>query len=313
MKLAETISQRRRIIVTILGIDGWDIPLVCAPMAYVSHAPLAVAVSRTGALGTMGFGSADSVDFIHDNFQQIPDGLPVGAAFMGWALTKNDDAYYAALEHKPALICLSFGDISTWVKPARDAGAVVVSQVGNINDIEAAIAADVDAIVVRGMEAGGHGRNDVALLPLLAEAKRRSSLPLLAGGGIGSAAGVAAVLEAGATAAWVGTRFITAEESSSSKQARQRLLNATADDTIYTRVFDVAKKLAWPPEFGGRALRTDFVDQWHNRLEELASAPEPYQVTPTYAGQGVGFCSQDETAADIVRELSAKLSSRTGV
>lgn len=286
-----------------MRVSGWTRPLVCAPMAYVGTAQLARAVSQTGALGMMGFGSAHSPEFIHSEFEQIPDGLSVGAAFMAWALEKDDSAFDAALEHSPAVVCLSFGNIKPWVKRARDTGAVVMTQVGNVADIEAAIEAGVDAIVARGMEAGGHGRNDVATLPLLAEVRRRTDLPVLAGGGIGTAAGVRAVLEAGAVAAWVGTRFITAEEAGTSEVNRKHLEQACADDTVYTSVYDRAKKLAWPAEFGGRALRTPFVDEWQERLDELEALPEALDVTPIYAGQSVGFCGKPEPAAAIVAEL----------
>ncbi|MDO5729604.1 MAG: nitronate monooxygenase [Actinomycetaceae bacterium] len=136
-------------------IVGWSRPLVCAPMAYVGRARLATAVSETGALGMMGFGSADSPRFIDEQFALIPSGLPVGAAFMAWALEKDDSAFNRALVHRPAVICLSFGNIRPWVSRAKDAGSVVLTQVGNVRDIDAAIRAGVDGIVARGMEAGG--------------------------------------------------------------------------------------------------------------------------------------------------------------
>lgn len=285
------------------NVAGWSLPLVCAPMAYVGRARLARAVSQTGALGMMGFGSADSPQFVDEQFTRIPEGLPVGAAFMAWALDSDDQQYEAALRHRPAVVCLSFGDIKPWVSRAKDAGSIVLTQVGNVADIDAAIGAGVDGIVVRGMEAGGHGRNDVATLPLLAEALNRTDLPVLAGGGIATASGVRAVLVAGAVAAWVGTRFITANESDAKPANRKILAEANADDTVYTSVFDRAKKLAWPAEFGGRAIRTPFVDQWVDRLDELEALPEAIDVTPIYAGQGVGFCGESEPAAEIVEKL----------
>ncbi|MDO5729605.1 MAG: nitronate monooxygenase [Actinomycetaceae bacterium] len=132
---------------------------------------------------------------------------------------------------------------------------------------------------------------------------KRTDRPVLAGGGIATAAGVRAVLEAGAEAAWVGTRFITAEESDAKPANRKILAEATADDTVYTSVFDRAKKLAWPAEYGGRAIRTPFVNEWSGRLDELEALPEPLDVTPVYAGQGVGFCGESEPAAEIVEKL----------
>src|SRR5206468_6525065 len=65
----------------------------------------------------------------------------------------------------------------------------------------------------------------------------------------------AAVLAAGAAGGWVGTAFLTCAEADTSAVARQRLLAADDTSTAYGRVFDVGQRLAWPPEYGGRALR----------------------------------------------------------
>lgn len=222
---------------------------------------------------------------------------------MGWALEQDDAPLQALLAARPPAVCISFGDIRQWVEPVHAAGATFFTQVGTVAEAVAAEAAGVDAIVVRGCEAGGHGRNEVALLPLLAEVLSRTHTPVLAAGGIGSAAAVSAVRSMGALAAWVGTRFISARESGSNAQARAALAQAGADDTLYTNAYDRAQQLAWPPEFGGRCLRTDFTDQWHHRQAELAQLSEPMDVTPIYAGQGVGFCGPSVPAAEIVQEL----------
>lgn len=286
-----------------LGIDSWQRPLVCAPMAYVGHAPLANAVASTGALGFMGFGSADSPQFITDQCQAMAPGVPWGAALMGWALDSDERPLHAVLEARPPAVCISFGDISPWVGPVKDSGAVLFTQVGTVSEAIAAERAGVDAIVVRGAEAGGHGRNEVGLLPLLSETLTKVKIPVLAAGGIGHARAVSAVLRLGAIAAWVGTRFISAEESGSTPAARAALAQASADDTLYTNAYDRAKKLAWPPEFGGRCLRTEFTEKWHHRQDELADLAQPMDITPIYAGQGVGFCGPSIPAADIVNEL----------
>jgi nitronate monooxygenase len=68
--------------------------------------------------------------------------------------------------------------------------------------------------VAQGWEAGGHVRGSVATLPLApAVVDAVAPVPVIAASGIGDARGVAAVLALGAQAAWLGTRFLLAEET----------------------------------------------------------------------------------------------------
>jgi nitronate monooxygenase len=139
---------------------------------------------------------------------------------------------------------------------------------------------------------------------------------VLAAGGIGTARGLAAVLAAGAEGAWVGTAFLTCTEAATSAGARELLLAAADTDTAYGRVFDIGQRLAWPPEYGGRALRNAFFDRWVGREDELAvddaaaaeltaaRAAGDFDVSGVYAGQGVSLLQGERAAADVVAELA---------
>jgi nitronate monooxygenase len=191
----------------------------------------------------------------------------------------------------------------------------------------AAERAGATIVVARGGEAGGHGEDQVATLPLLQQVLDAVSVPVLAAGGIATARGLAAVLAAGAAGAWVGTAFAGCRESTSSPAARRAMAGADASGTVYGRSFDIAQRLAWPARFGGRALANDFARAWAGRdaeLAELAGSPgdgpaEPGSVTarmadarargdvamaPVYCGQGVGQILVDVAAADVVAEFA---------
>ena len=236
-------------------------------------------------------------------FARAGPGAPIGAGFMAWALERDDAQLRAALERRPAVVSISFGALDRPVGLVREAGIPVVTQVGDLDDLAAAERVGVDGVVVRGAEAGGHGRGTIALLPLLQAVLERTALPVAAAGGIGTHRGVAAVLAAGASAAWIGTRFAAAAESRSSERNRAMLIAAGPADTVYSRVHDLAKQEPWPPEFGGRALREPLHDEWLGREAELAAAA-PIACAPVYAGQGVGAITAVEPAAEIVAALA---------
>jgi nitronate monooxygenase len=71
--------------------------------------------------------------------------------------------------------------------------------------------------------------------------------------------------------AWVGAAFLCCRESSLPATARDRLIAADDTATAYGRVFDVAQRADWPPEYGGRALRNQFSDSWEGREDDLAA------------------------------------------
>ena len=90
------------------------------------------------------------------------------------------------------------------------------------------------------------------------------------------------------------------------------------DDTVLTRIFDIVRGYDWPPEFPGRALRNDFVAQWHGRESALAQALEVeagrYQAAAgagdcsravVWAGEVVGLIDGLESAATLVRRIGS--------
>ena len=292
-------------------------PVVAAPMANVSGGWLTGAVSAAGGLGMLGAGSAVSAEWIRtESAVAAASGKPYGIGLMAWSVADHPEHLQAVLDLRPALVSLSFGDFTPYVEPLQAAGIVVAMQAGTVADARDGIAAGVDVIVARGAEAGGHGRNEVGTLPLLQAILDLTDLPVLAGGGISGARGLAAVLAAGAAGGWIGTAFLTCEEALTPETSRQALLEAEETGTVYGTVFDAASRAGWPDEFGGRALRNAFYDRWEGQEQSLKSddAGHDEYVTATraadptaaslYAGQGVGALTRSTTAAEVLNSLA---------
>lgn len=294
-----------------------DVPLVGAPMAGVAGGRLAAAVSAAGALGMVGVGSTTPLEWIGGQAEQAAGtGRPFGIGLMGWALEHAPAQVDAVLAARPRLVSVSFGALQPWVSRLQEAGVVVATQVGDATEAVQAQDAGVDIVVARGSEGGGHGRDAVATLPLLAAVLDAVQVPVLAAGGVTSPRAFAAVLAAGATGAWVGTALLATDEAINDPAARDRAVAARETDTVYTRVFDVAQQIPWPVQFGGRALRNDFTERWAGHEDELAATAEAgaallaarkasdFSTANVYAGQGVAAVRRRGPAADVVRELA---------
>jgi nitronate monooxygenase len=292
-------------------------PIVGAPMAGVAGGRLAAAISAGGGLGMIGIGGAATAEAITAEaaIARAP-GRPFGIGLMAWVLEGRPDQFDAAVGAGPALVSVSFGDYAPWVSRLHEAGIAAATQVGDAESARIAAARGVDFVVARGAEAGGHGHDRVATLPLLQAVLDAVDVPVLAAGGIVTPRGLAAVLAAGAAGAWAGTAFLACTEAASSVAARQRVMAASETGTVYTRLFDIALGVPWPPEFGGRALANEFSRLWAGREDELA-ADERAQAEATaarergdfdtaviYAGQGVGLVTGEQSAADVVAGLA---------
>jgi nitronate monooxygenase len=283
---------------------GLTVPIVSAPMAGVSGGALAAAVSAAGGLGLVGFAAGPPEQLRAELEIAAAPGRPYGVGLLAWLLPDNDALLDVALDSDAALVSLSFGPYARYVERVHAAGKLVVTQAGTLDDARAALAIGVDVIVARGSEGGGHGRNDVATLPLLQAILDAVDVPVLAAGGIGTGRGVAAVLAAGAAGAWVGTAFTVATEAATPDAGKKAVAAAGLADTTYTTVLDIGRGAAWPAEFGGRALRHPYAEKWHGREDELRAAPEPIDGPVTWAGQAAGLVGAPRTAADIVATLA---------
>jgi nitronate monooxygenase len=234
--------------------------------------------------------------------------VPFGIGLVAWVLDRRPQLLQLAIDAKPKLISISFGDPSPYAQRVHGAGILLGAQVQSRKWAQTALDAGVDILVAQGTEAGGHTGSAVGTLPLLQVVLEMTDKPVVAAGGIATARGFAAVLAAGAAGAWMGTPFLLAREARNSEQARNRIAASDETQTIYTRVYDRVTHKGWPHEFGGRALRTEFLERWTGHEDELmGDAQAVAQFDPQekiYAGQSVGLLRDVRPAAEIVRNIA---------
>lgn len=297
---------------------GLRLPIVVAPMSGVADGAFALAASRAGVLGCVGVGGRTTASWIREQAAVLAEAeAPYGVGLMAWAQHVVPEQLDAVLAVAPPFVSISFGDPETYVGRLRDAGSIVATQVGSVEQALRAEDSGVDFVVARGSEGGGHGYDLVGTMPLLQAVMERVEVPVLVGGGVGTARGLAAVIAAGAAGAWVGTAFLTARESTFADDVVARLGAADDVSTRYGHVFDVASAIGWPPDIGGRGLRNQFFDQWVGREDELAASSDAAErfrqaparrdldTMPVYAGQGVGLLDGvRRPIAEIVSELA---------
>ena len=294
---------------------GIEHPIVLAPMGGVAGGALAAAVSEGGGLGMVGSGGPDWLER-ECALARAGTDKPWGIGMLAWAV---DDAVLGwAVDQRPAVIMLSFGDPTPFAATVRDAGIPLMIQVTTLPDAKHALDLGADVVVAQGAEAGGHGegRGTLPFVPAVVDAA--GGTPVLAAGGIADGRGLAAALVLGAAGAMIGTRFEATHQALISAEDGKAITAASADDTTRDRVMDIVRDSPWPRRFTARTLRNRFTDRWHGHEDALrfdSSAKAEFRAgvdrgdpdyLPVWAGEAVDLISELDDASALVGRITAE-------
>jgi enoyl-[acyl-carrier protein] reductase II len=208
-------------------------PLIQAGMIWCSGWELAAAVSNAGGLGIIGAGSMYP-DVLKQHIIKCKAATNKPFAVNLPLLYPNIDEHIKhIIEEKVKIVFTSAGNPKTWTETLKKEGIKVVHVVSNLKFALKAQEAGVDAIVVEGFEAGGHnGREETTTLVLIPIIKKHISIPLIAAGGIGSGAAMAACFALGAEAVQIGSRFVASTESSAHLNFKKAVISCNEGDTV---------------------------------------------------------------------------------
>jgi nitronate monooxygenase len=259
-------------------LESLTVPIVQAPMAGGPSTPaLAVALDHGGGLGFLaaGYLTAERVQqdisttraeigrfgvnvFVGGGRPADPERVREYAACLrgeaelaGVDLGQprfDDDAFEEkidVLRRDPvAAVSFTFGIPSERaIEQLHAAGSEVWLTVTSPQEAREAADAGADALIVQGVEAGGHrgvfvddeSQSELTLLAALQLVRAEVNLPLIAAGSIMTGAALAAVLVAGASAAQIGTAYLLTAEAGTVDV--QRAATATDAPTVLTRAF----------------------------------------------------------------------------
>ena len=249
---------------------GVEVPLVCGPMYPCSNPELVAAVSEAGGLGIV---QPVSLTFVHKHeyragLRRIREltSRPIG---MNALIEKSSKQYMdrmrtwvdISLEEGVRFFVTSLGNPRWVVDKAHAAGGVVYHDVTEAKWAAKAVEGGVDGLVAVNRRAGGHAgaRTAEALLDEL----RPFGLPVLCAGGVGDAAGFAAMLGLGYAGVQMGTRFIATPECSASAAYKRALVAAREDDVVLSeRITGVPVAVLRTPHVERMGLSANAFEKW---------------------------------------------------
>ena len=287
---------------------GIKYPVIQGGMAGISDATLVSAVSNAGGLGTLGSGLMPA-QWLKDQIKKTRE-LTKNPFAVNLYLQnpKAEELIKVIIEERVPIVFTGGGNPLPLFPYFQAGGIKVIPVVPSPRLAKKMEDNGADAVVVEGMEAGGHiGENTTfCLIPQAKSLLQR--IPLIAAGGIYNEKTATAAVLLGADGVQMGTRFLASKECPIDEQYKKRIVDATADDVT------VALRFTGHPL---RMIKNQLSEEWQ-RLEERGAFPEEIKAErivsskitsadiekiPLLAGYASGGISDIKTCKEIVEEV----------
>ena len=282
------------------------LPAVVAPMFLVSGPDAVIQSCKEGLMGSFPGPNARTIDDLRSWFEIIDTKLNQEDA--PWAfnmITHNsygrfDQEITLVEEFKPKIVITALGGPHRVTQQVHAYGGLVFADVNSPSFAKKAIDRGADGLVLVCTGAGGH-TGEYALMPFLDEVRSFFDGPIMVGGGISNGRSIRAAETLGIDFAYIGTRFLAAQETLISNAYRQMVWDSKMEDLIQSRAITGAlgNWMRASVEASGLSLddtkkiaKIDFSGDMH--------AGSKAWKTVWSAGQGVGNVRKPETIKEII-------------
>ena len=254
------------VITKLLGIKY---PVFQGGMAQIARHELASAVSNAGGLGIIASGGM-SIEQIREEIVNCKKHTDKPFAVNLMLMMHNiDEIIDVVIEEGVGIVTTGAGTPRKYMPKLKEAGIKVIPVIPSVKAAKKMEELGCDAVVVEGMEAGGHvgESTTMALLPQVTSAV---NIPVIAAGGIADGRGVAAAYCLGASGVQMGTVFLATEECPISDNYKNIILEAVDTSTTLTGT-----------KFGApvRGIKNELTKRYHELEEKSSTLMELEELT----------------------------------
>ncbi len=290
-------------------IDELRLPVIVAPMFLVSGPDLVIASSNAGLIGSFPGPNARTAEELEDWMHQINNATSNPWAF-NMITHKTYDRFSEELDlikkFQPKIVITALGSPERVIEAVHGYGGKVIADVNNINFARrcAEMAVDGMALICHG--AGGHTGH---LSPFSFSAYVREFFDglIVLAGSISTGQHIKAAQLLSADLCYMGTRFISAQESNAVDEYKSMIINSTYDDLRMTNLFTGAQAYYLKDSIIKNNLDPDNLDSNTEGFNVSASQDKIKAWKDIWsAGQGVGLIKDIESVESIVEELESE-------
>ncbi|WXR62495.1 nitronate monooxygenase [Peptostreptococcaceae bacterium AGR-M142] len=227
-------------------------PIIQGAMAWISESTLVSSLCNAGATGVIATGGRD-ISFVRDEIRRTKEltDKPFGVNIMLMADNK-DDIIKLCCEEKVSFVTLGAGNPVPYFEILKENNIKIIPVVPNLKLAKRVEQKGADAIILEGMEAGGHIGNQTTMA-LLENVIPNINIPVVIAGGIVDGRGLASALLMGASGVQMGSRFLLSSSCLVHQNSKDMIINATDTDSVVT---------GYSRNHGVRGLKNDFTDKF---------------------------------------------------
>lgn len=217
---------------------GSKYPILCGGLYGLSEAELVSAVCNAGGFAFLSSNHLGSKEALREQIRQTKKltNRPFGVNISLLAESKTNFTHNyidVIVEEKVPVVETAGNNPAEYIKRLKEAKVTVLHKAVTARHAKKAEAAGADGIILVGYAAGGHpGMEEVGLFVNLPETVRAVKIPVIAAGGICTGEGMAAAFLLGAEGILMGTAFAMTEESPYHSNIKNKILQASATDTV---------------------------------------------------------------------------------
>lgn len=291
-----------------------DYPIIQGAMAYISDGKLAAAMSHAGCAGVIASGGF-TPDEVREEIRRFRDIAGPDKVFGVNLMLQNrnkDDIAQIVCDEKVPFVTIGAGNPVPWLEPLHAHGVKCVTVVPNVKLAKRVQEAGADALVIEGMEAGGHD-GKITLMALLENVLPDIEIPVVAAGGIIDGRGVAAALTMGASGVQMGTRFLLAEECRLHANAKEAIIQAADTDSTVTGFSKNNSVRGLKNSFTEKYLEAEYKGASREELEALSRGTNKIAAVDgdvdngfVLAGMSLTHLRKVEPVSDIISQITAE-------
>lgn len=254
---------------TITKLLGIKYPVFQGAMAQIARYQLASAVSNAGGLGIIASGGMNPEQLREEivNCKKYTD-KPFAVNLM-LMMHNINEIIDVVIDEGVGIVTTGAGTPRKYMPKLKEAGIKVIPVIPSVKAAKKMEELGCDAVVVEGMEAGGHvgESTTMALLPQVTNAV---NIPVIAAGGIADGRGVAAAYCLGASGVQMGTVFLATEECPVSENYKNAIIEAVDTSTTLTGT-----------KFGApvRGIKNELTKRYHELEEKSSTLMELEELT----------------------------------
>lgn len=283
-------------------------PIIQGAMAWISYSDLASAVSNAGGLGVLSLGNMDGEltrKAIRDLKSKTDKPFGVNLMIIG---PNAKEQFKVILEEKPPVVTTGAGSPKEYMPLLQEAGIKVIPVVPNVKTAKKVEEMGADAVIVEGMESGGH-IGEMTTMCLAPQAIDAVNIPVIVAGGIADGRGLAAAIMFGCDGVQIGTRFITAKECSVHRNYKDEIIKARDTDTIVTGLITGHPVRGIKNETSVKMIDcerkgdVEGIEKLGTGSFRRAAVEGDVETGSVMSGQIVGLVNEEITCKEIIEEI----------